>query len=308
MVRTLISQKHARRFKRLVISRLANFGTFVALASYSRQKADNSKEGGKQQGSDSKIKLAAMIQTLLSMSLTIYIWCDTFPISTAYHARSLNLCRFCRATAPTFGFRPGCSSSIRYMFFVISTPALKSGRIAGLFFSSLLTTVYLGITVHELRGFYRNIRGKKGPKSRSNGDFDLPSPVSTSRVASSGSASLFPSLKNRPLPPLPSSPLSLTSPASPTHPHSPRTPRTSGGQHPHPHGTEKKRRPKRRRWSSDLDPMLVGIVICEALVFTYFIVSSELLLQFNRDTNGFAGQWGFGQVCHLFAFRWKVKT
>ena len=60
-----------------------------------------------------------------------------------------------------------------------------------------------------------------------------------------------------------------------------------------------KRRPKRRRWSFDLDPMLVGVVICQAMVFTYFIVSSELLLKNNPSLDHSAVEWGFGQILAL---------
>lgn len=54
--------------------RLANFGTFVALASYSRQKAASPKRFGGRGSFDYNVKFGALTQTLLSMGLTIYMW------------------------------------------------------------------------------------------------------------------------------------------------------------------------------------------------------------------------------------------
>jgi uncharacterized membrane protein len=48
--------------------------------------------------------------------------------------------------------------------------------------------------------------------------------------------------------------------------------------------------------------MFVGIIICQILVFTYFIVSSELLLVHNRagDGDGVSNDVvGFGQILAL---------
>jgi hypothetical protein len=45
--------------------------------------------------------------------------------------------------------------------------------------------------------------------------------------------------------------------------------------------------------------MLVGIIICQAMVFTYFIVSSELLLKNNPSLDDSAAQWSFGQILAL---------
>ncbi|KAJ7492476.1 hypothetical protein FB451DRAFT_1218434 [Mycena latifolia] len=60
-----------------------------------------------------------------------------------------------------------------------------------------------------------------------------------------------------------------------------------------------KRRPRRRRWSYEVDPMLIGIMICQVMVFTYFIVSSELLLSYNGGASASAQQMGFGQILAL---------
>jgi len=56
------------------IPRLANFGTFVALASYSRQKAASKKQAFHMVKFDYGVKYAAMLQTMFSMALTIYMW------------------------------------------------------------------------------------------------------------------------------------------------------------------------------------------------------------------------------------------
>lgn len=55
-------------------NRLANFGTFVALASYSRQKAASDGDRNGRRKSDYGVKFGAMMQTVLSMALTLYMW------------------------------------------------------------------------------------------------------------------------------------------------------------------------------------------------------------------------------------------
>lgn len=62
-----------------LLPRLANFGTFVALASYSRQKAKSNKrdpDAAKRRGKllDYHVKYVTMLQTLVSMALTLYMW------------------------------------------------------------------------------------------------------------------------------------------------------------------------------------------------------------------------------------------
>jgi hypothetical protein len=69
----------------------------------------------------------------------------------------------------------------------------------------------------------------------------------------------------------------------------------------HEKDTPHRRRPKRRRWFADFDPMLLGIATFQAVLFTYFIVSGELLLQRNPSPDGDSiRNWGFGQVCNSF--------
>lgn len=69
-------------------------------------------------------------------------------------------------------------------------------------------------------------------------------------------------------------------------------------------GKSHRARPERKEWS-DIDPMLIGILIFETLVFLYLIVSNELLL---RDNNADTGQFGFGQVCFFVARNTSVLT
>ncbi|KAJ7492475.1 hypothetical protein FB451DRAFT_534388 [Mycena latifolia] len=85
---------------------LANFGTFVALASYSRQKAASHKDHSIRVGADYNVKFGAMMQTLLSMALTIYMW----------------------STADSFGSMPECSHLVNYMIFAFKAPALGTGK------------------------------------------------------------------------------------------------------------------------------------------------------------------------------------
>ncbi|KAJ7706026.1 hypothetical protein B0H17DRAFT_607251 [Mycena rosella] len=61
----------------------------------------------------------------------------------------------------------------------------------------------------------------------------------------------------------------------------------------------RKRRPRRRRWSYEVDPMLIGVILCQVIVFTYFLVSNELLLTYNDGASASAQQMGFGQILAL---------
>jgi len=45
--------------------------------------------------------------------------------------------------------------------------------------------------------------------------------------------------------------------------------------------------------------MLLGIGTCQVAIFTYFIVSTELLLIRNPGPDNSAGEWGFGQIIAL---------
>ncbi|KAJ6575270.1 hypothetical protein B0H19DRAFT_635096 [Mycena capillaripes] len=231
---------------------LANFGTFVALASYSRQKAASHKEpNATRGGADYNVKFGAMLQTLLSMTLTIYMW----------------------SNAETFGSMPECSHLVNYMVFAIKAPAVGAGKIVGLTASSILTAAYVLITLHELRSYRRSRKERIEHPAVASPTYPK-SPKATSFSTSVPTASS-------------SNDYSLPIITSATHY------KPSRAQLPPLYAAEsisqvsqvpnmtQKRRPRRRRWSYEIDPMLIGIMICQILVFTYFIVSSELLLSYN---------------------------
>lgn len=144
------------------------------------------------------------------------------------------------------------------MLFVIKVPALKAGRIVGLTISSLLTVAYIGVTLHELRSYF----GNQPPKHvKTCSSEDLPMHAASPRTITFASTSSSLKCNQHPRP-LPSALVIPTSPSvSMSEHHSPETAAQfsssavppKSGRSPH------KRRPKRRRWSSDLDPMLIGI-------------------------------------------------
>lgn len=158
---------------------------------------------------------------------------------------------------------------------------------------SLLTAAYILITLRELQSYRRSFLDKSA-KDKESGltPPKLILPTHSRDISSTPSA-------NAPSTPISVSSVTISSaqdypswaprPQSTTTPTSPHIPRPSYG----------KRRPKRRRWSSDLDPMLVGIIICQAMVFTYFIVSIELLLKFNPSADPSTNEWGVGQILAL---------
>ncbi|KAF9015654.1 hypothetical protein BDQ17DRAFT_59245 [Cyathus striatus] len=251
----IVQREQLSLFQALEVSNLvwlANFGTFVALASYSRQKAADEPfhYSVAHRAFDYRVKYGAMIQTLFSMVLTLYIW----------------------ARAATFGSNRQCSHAVKYMLFVFEVPAISTGRTIALTMVSLLSLAYTSISFHELRIAYRS------RKMEVNNHYASSRPR-TSKVAVSYPTAV--ALRHEPnLSKCSCRQWSLSS--SVTH--------TGGNQ---------KTRGKSQRWSSDLDPMFVGIVICQVLIFTYFIVSSELFLRNNPSPNSNDGQWGFGQILAL---------
>ncbi|KAJ6503381.1 hypothetical protein C8R47DRAFT_1105910 [Mycena vitilis] len=241
---------------------LANFGTFVALASYSRQKAASDKELDAARGeADYNVKFGAMLQTLLSMTLTIYMW----------------------SNAATFGSAPQCSHLVTYMVFAIKVSAIGAGKIIGLTASSILTAAYVLITLQELRS-YRRSRTEPDEHAAVSASTYAMSPKGISSSASTSTDSPLPLISvyhkasRAPLSSLCTANMETASQAT--------------------HATHK-RRPRRRRWSYEVDPMLIGIMICQILVFTYFIVSSELLLSYNDGAYTSAQEMGFGQILAL---------
>ncbi|KAL4263415.1 hypothetical protein AB1N83_005881, partial [Pleurotus pulmonarius] len=65
---------------------------------------------------------------------------------------------------------------------------------------------------------------------------------------------------------------------------------------PEPVKPAKRRRSTKRRWSRNLDPMFVGMMIYYGMVLGYFIVSTELLMHFNTRDDDVVKEWGFGQI------------
>ncbi|KDR85479.1 hypothetical protein GALMADRAFT_234372 [Galerina marginata CBS 339.88] len=267
----IIQREQLSFFQALQLSNLiwlANFGIFVALATYSRHKAEaiaRVQENG-QIASDFKVKYGAMFQTLFSMSLTLYMW----------------------AKAPTFGNQPECSPFVKFVLFAFKVQALGAGRYIGLILSSLLMLLYIWISVHDMRSTHRQnpnpqlLRGiPENDKKKTTLRPSPLSPLSSMTLPNGG-----PNLQLTQAP-------STASNRWPTGLHSQESPTLQARLH------SALRRPKRRRWSLDVDPMFVGIVICQVLVFTYFVISSELLLLHNPSTNNDANQWGFGQILAL---------
>ncbi|KAJ3865247.1 hypothetical protein EV359DRAFT_80663 [Lentinula novae-zelandiae] len=245
-----------------VLHRLANLGIFVALASYSRHKRNTRQKRGRKKarransGSrrperghewDYGVKTASMVQTILSMALTLYMW-----------------------AAPE-NFAPSqCLDTLTYVLFVWRIPVRHSGRIVGLTFSSILTCVYIAITLHEYWISYRKRKLKSKKK-------DSPSP---------------PPFSERTIP----VPLTLLSIQSSDYKSSLQTSSLSPSQAiPQIPKPTKSNRPNRKLWSN-IDPMFVGILIFETIVFLYLIVSNEILL---RDNRADTGEFGFGQILAL---------
>ncbi|KAJ3928814.1 MAG: hypothetical protein NXY57DRAFT_1019376 [Lentinula lateritia] len=241
---------------------LANLGIFVALASYSRHKRNTRRKRGRKKarransGSrrperghewDYGVKTASMVQTILSMALTLYMW-----------------------AAPE-NFAPSqCLDTLTYVLFVWRIPVRHSGRIVGLTFSSILTCVYIAITLHEYWISYqkRKLKSKKkdSPSPPPFSERTIPVPLTLLSIQSSDYKS---SLQTSSLSP------SQAIPQIPT--------------------PTKSNRPNRKLWSN-IDPMFVGILIFETIVFLYLIVSNEILL---RDNRADTGEFGFGQILAL---------
>ncbi|KAF8512055.1 hypothetical protein JB92DRAFT_2930646 [Gautieria morchelliformis] len=103
---------------------LANLGTFLALASYSRSK-----------GKDNLIKVAAVLQGYFSMILTIVMW----------------------TWCAHFSQRSPCNHEIKFTFlFGVDLPALGAGRTVALVCASLMMALYTGVTLTECMAWRRN--------------------------------------------------------------------------------------------------------------------------------------------------------
>ncbi|KAF9270632.1 hypothetical protein L218DRAFT_47988 [Marasmius fiardii PR-910] len=264
---------------------LANIGIFVSLASYSRQKAGSRKARSNRHIVDYRVKFGAMIQTLFSMAMTVYMWC----VHTFLRQESILLTVTIRSRVESVGCLAGTpmQAEIQYVFFVWGTEAVGIGKHIGLAFSCFLLGLYTLLSLHEMVSFYRNRRRKL---RESGGEKTSATPGQT----------ILPTLAITPTPLFPA--VSDDSPATPgpdlvlsRHPFSnPTSPSSPNHLVNPPH----LRRPKRRRWSSgNLDPMFVGILIIEFLIWTYFVVSCEQLIAKNKADDGEAA--GFGQIVAL---------
>lgn len=192
-------------------------------------------------------------------------------------------------------FNDECSPHVEYVFFVVKANALGTGRVLSLILTSVLTAGYAAVTFHELRAYYRSYRQRKLPRHHRNGtsfsaekNLNISSPTSTlgltntlsprpiSGVESNRSLSLTASISNHVIEP----PAQLPTATDLTKVKNSRS---------------KTHRPRKKQWSGNWDPMLLGIAVFQFVVFAYFVVSTELLLQWNPyqiDGN----KWGFGQV------------
>ncbi|KAH8099353.1 hypothetical protein BXZ70DRAFT_294595 [Cristinia sonorae] len=274
---------------------MANFGSFLALASYSRHRTIKGRKEATPEGnasvdieshrvsarpkSNNLVKLAAMSQMFFSMALTLVTWArpDIFSNDADDSTATCDV--------------------VYVAFFGASFPARHSGRILGLTVTGILLAGYLFITVHELYAYYtRKSRHKsKGklpelvitPAEKENIEMrgSVPFPTPTPFLEPGSSASVSSSSRSGSVTP------SHASDAS-----------HAGGERRH-----RRRRPKqndyhrtrRANWGKDLDPMLVGLTIFQVLVGTYFIVCTELLLDRNPISDHSDQDWGFGQIMAL---------
>lgn len=169
--------------------------------------------------------------------------------------------------------------------FAIEVQALGAGRYIGLTMSSVLMLLYIYVSIHDIESGHKQAqmvsRGEVEQKKRSS-VYNSPRMSTSSgkyNPKSMRSTTTYPSILSRGASPITAhqeSPILYAQPS------------IAGS-----------RRPKRRRWSVDVDPMFVGVVICQIMVFTYFVVSTELFLKRNPSTSNGATQWGFGQILAL---------
>jgi len=245
-----------------------------------------------------------MLQTLLSMVLTEWLWYVILFLSALIAHR--------RIRVHVAIFSNECSPDVAYILFVVKINALGSGKIVGLTLTSLLTIGYAVVTFHELRAYYRSYKQHKLPphhrKSSVNSDDkipSIPSPTSThnpstlspgpppiiSHIESSGSSSLNVPATDHVI-------------QSTSHSSTITVPKD---RHAKKSGSLKAHRPRRKQWSGNWDPMLLGIAAFQFVVFTYFVVSTELLLLWNPYQND-GNKWGFGQVRNLHIFHPIIQT
>ncbi|KZP28812.1 hypothetical protein FIBSPDRAFT_992929 [Athelia psychrophila] len=271
--------------------RLSNFGTFLALASYSRCKSGRPKtsQKGKLNKQENYVKLGAIIQTLLSMVLSECLWYGMliFPptaanLSPRTYANQLS---------------GHCTPDVHYVLFVFKMSAKGKGRIVALVLTSLLFVGYIVVTAHELLAYYRTFKLIKLPKRSSVDSKNVPpiniTPIVVMYVQPGCAQSDLP--LSAPLPSTSHNFLAVPAAfAAPGHLAVPPQSDRSHKRRRHHHSG----RPKRKQWlqTRNHDPMFLGIAAAQIIIFAYFVVSTEMLLLWNPyQSNG--PTWGFGQVC-----------
>jgi hypothetical protein len=216
---------------------------------------------------------------------------------------------------------------LKYIIFVFNIPVVGKGREGILAVTSILTAAYILITLRELWSYHssRQLSIKRRQEKKC---LPLPATTPRERNSSPSSSANMPAIvvthcastdaasdHAQPIAPgsmqLPVANSSQTTISSSIRPvvrslsnrSGVASSVSTGGDeiNKHEKDTQHRRRPKRRRWFADFDPMLLGIATFQAVLFTYFIVSGELLLQRNPSQDGDSiGKWGFGQVRNLF--------
>jgi len=301
------SEQQLSFFQALQVSNLvwlANFGTFLGLASYSRHRTNQelerksqsedvelnasitkqnennaeTNEPEKESGHkpDNNVKLGATVQIIFSMILTFYTW-------TNY--QSFN--------------QDECAPLVKYVaFFAVDFPALQSGKTLALTFTSLLTAGYVFVTLHELYTFYTRHKAPHPKKTDLCIVVQSPLPEPPCGAASPLTSSPNPQSSSGLVAPTQRA-AQGSSPSTYDGSSSLSTPSSLGPSSEPRKSRHRSRRHRKRGGSSNLDPMLLGITMFQLVIFTYFIVSTELLLKHNPAVDSASNQWGFGQILAL---------
>ncbi|KIJ51865.1 hypothetical protein M422DRAFT_26551 [Sphaerobolus stellatus SS14] len=222
------------------LSWLANLGTILALASYSRSK-----------GKDNLVKFAAVIQGYLSMILTIVLW----------------------TYAETFN-GGNCTEDIKVKFvfmYGVSVPAIGSGRPIALAFSSVMLLLYSIVTYTECSAWIKTGKSRLPSKKEGGNEhqvLELPTVVEPVQRLRGGSSNHGRHIASIP--------------------------------RPHRKSSHGQRSLSRQPWlGTNVDPISPGILIAQLLVFSYFIATTELMVNQKHAHVSDTNQWGFGQVLAL---------
>lgn len=178
----------------------------------------------------------------------------------------------------------------------------------GLAVTGVLMALYSFVTLHESYSYYKQRKAHSHSPSQSDAESqsthdpsrgkDLP-PIPQVMVTPAGPESAFDGVAMLPLGSSSSLgyPISArTIPSQLSLPIPPRMPEPSVSP------AQEQRRQKRPRRVSlfpEIDPMFLGILIAQFVVFAYFITTTELLLVRNKAADNSDDQFAFGQVCTL---------